>query len=44
MSTSVYIIGRDITESFVIAPVVIVLDEYPDGFLQFTGHLVGTKA
>ncbi len=44
MSTGVYIIGRDITEPFVLAPVVVVVNEYPDGFLQFTGHLVGTKA
>ena len=33
MSTGVYIIGRDITEPFVIAPVVVVVDECSDGFL-----------
>ena len=44
MPAGVDVIGRDITEAFVIAPIVVVLDECPDGFLQFTGHLVGTKA
>ena len=37
MSTSVYIMGRDITAPFVIAPVVVVVYKCPDGFLQFTG-------
>ena len=44
MPTGVYSIGRDITEPFVIAPVVVVAYKCPDGFLQFTGHLVETKA
>jgi len=35
------IIGCDITQSFVIAPVVVVFDEGPDGFLQLARHLMG---
>jgi hypothetical protein len=40
MSTCIYIIGRDITEPFVVTPVVVVLDECFNSFLQFAWHFV----
>jgi len=41
MSACIDIIGRDITQSFVIAMVVIVLDECSNRCSQFAWHLVG---
>ena len=41
MFACVDIIRRDIAESFMIAPVVVILDESLDGFLEFAWHLVG---
>ncbi|MFC1965690.1 hypothetical protein ACFLWI_01905 [Chloroflexota bacterium] len=44
MSTGVYIVGRYITEPFMITAVVVVVYKCSDGFLQFTGYLAGHKA
>lgn len=41
MPAGVDITGRDIAESFMIASVVVVLDECFNRFLQLTWHLVG---
>ena len=41
MSARVDIIGCDIAESFMIASVVLILNECFDRFLQFAWHLIG---
>ncbi len=41
MSACIDIIGCDITESFVVTPVVVVLDEGFNRFLQLARHFVG---
>ncbi len=41
MSACIDIIGCDIAKTFMIARVVVVLDEQLDSFLQFTGHPIG---
>ena len=44
MPACIDVIGRHIAESFVIALVVVVLDECFNRFLQLTRHLVGHEA